>query len=319
VADVRRFELLTALEESPIGVEPTAPARSVSLPLWLITSLSPGEYRKYNPAQLRDPGGEDGGRWVKSPASTAKRLVDALSGQAALDATPAKLKRAPGGHHGDYTGEDLTGPPGMGSVRALSEYEGVEYQSANTFLRGGYKDARTGAPASGNEDFLEGVPERIAEIDKTMAVSRLTADVKVSRVIKEGKRVFGEQAWWNADMNSDDFDVQDAGFERWQAGERPDLTGLRWKELGYSSTTADPAVAEDFGKRWPASNSEMDGEPVIMTILVPKGTGGVQLAEMGHAAEILLQRDLTYEVVADDGVGSDGFRRIQVRVVPDGE
>lgn len=32
--------------------------------------------RKYNPAQLRDPGGEDGGRWVKSPGSAAKALAN---------------------------------------------------------------------------------------------------------------------------------------------------------------------------------------------------------------------------------------------------
>jgi hypothetical protein len=233
--------------------------------------------------------------------------------QDALDATPAKLKRAPGGHTGNYDGEALSGPPGMGSVRALSEYEGVHYAGINGYLRDRKRHELDNDPLYADDI------ERIAEIDKTMAVSRLKDDVRVDRIVQEGKLVFGEQAWWNADMNSDDFDVQDAGFERWEAGERPDLTGLRWVERGYSSTTADPKVAEEFGGRWRQSNSPMDGEPVIMRILVPKGTGGVQLAEMGHAAEILLQRDLTFEVVADHGVDADGFRRIDVRVVPDDE
>lgn len=254
----------------------------------------------------------DTGNSQRSP-SIADRLAHALTRQNALDAVPAKLKRPPGGHSGDYTGEALSGPREMGSVRALSEYEGVRYVDTNSYLRDPKRHELDHDPV-----YRDDV-ERVAEIDKTMSVSRLTADIKVDRVIKEGKLVFGEQAWWNADMNSDNFVVQDAGFERWRAGERPDLAGLRWKEIGYSSTTADSAVAKDFGRRWPAANSEMDGEPVIMTILVPKGTGGVQLAEMGHAAEILLQRDLIFEVAADHGVDADGFRRLDVRVVSDGQ
>jgi hypothetical protein len=253
-------------------------------------------------------------------------LAKALTGQKALDATPAKLIRAPNGHSGSYAGEGLTGPKGMGSVRALSQYEGVEYVTTNTYLRQGPRTVGTlnpsdpYDPAQLDKESNEENAARVAEIDKTMSVSKLTSDVKVDRVIQKGSAVFGRDAWYGGviDWNSTDFDKQDREVEVWESGVRPDLTGLRWKEPAYSSTTADPAVAKDFGKRWPKSNSSLDGEPVIMTILVPKGTGGVQLAEMGHAAEVLLERGLTYEVVADHGVGSDGFRLLDVRVVPDG-
>lgn len=259
--------------------------------------------RHFDPHQLRDP---HTGKWVDEPGAggVAEKLAKALTGQDALDAAPAKLKRAPNGHTGDYTGEGLTGPPGIGSARALSEYEGLEYGTINGALRSGHIDA---------ED-----QQRITEIDKTMKVSRLTHDVKVGRVIQHGDKVFGAEHWFLADMNSDDFDVQDRGYERWLAGDRPDLTGLRWREPAYSSTTADPARPAQYGDRWRRTNSEGEGEPVIMTILVPKGTGGVQLSEMGHEAEILLERGLTFEITKDNGV-TDGFRHLDVRAVPDGE
>lgn len=251
------------------------------------------------------------------------------TGQAALDAAPATLTPAPRGHFGDYEGEQLDGPPGMGSVRALSEYEGVEYVEVNSHLRSGPM-ADSPAMAGRVDERVRAQDEenaaRIAEIDKTMDVSRLTEDVQVERVIQHGASVFGS-AYRNADMNSDDFDRQDAGYERWQGGERPDLTGLKFRDKGYTSTTADPVVAEKFGERWARFAKEnpgrVDGEPVIMKIQVPKGTGAVQLSPMWSgkrddpgAAELLLERGLTYEVTADHGVGDDGFRRLDVAVVP---
>lgn len=264
---------------------------------------------EFNPDQPRDPDG----KWSRVGAEIKK-------GVEALDAAPAKLTRAPNGHYGDYEGEALTGPAGMGTARALSEYEGPEYQTTNQFLRGGYRLTEE-EKAGALPDFLEGVPERIAEIDKTMGVSRLTHDVEVHRAVKNGKATFGQEAWYGhvIDWNTPDMDEFDRGAERWESGDRPNLTGLRWQDKAYSSTTADPAVAPDFGKRWLHTNSPLDGEPIILRIHVPAGTGGVRLAEWGHAAEILLQRDLTFEVTADHGVDEQGFRRLDVEVVPHGE
>ncbi|HWB37047.1 MAG TPA: ADP-ribosyltransferase [Rugosimonospora sp.] len=265
----------------------------------------------------RDP---RNGKFTDHPGGGfAERLVHALSGQAALDAAPARLHRAPEGHFGHYEGEALDAPPGHGSVRALSEYEGLEYQQTNTLLRGGYRNPETGEVIT-EADFLADVPKRVEEIDKTMAVSRLQSDVRVDRAIKSGAATFGKQVWYGdiIDLNEPDLDKQDEQFDRWEAGARPDLTGLRWTDKAYQSTTADPKVAPEFGKRWLTANSPLDGEPIILTMLVPKGTGGIQLAEMGHAAEILLERGLTMEVVADHGVGPDGFRHLDIEVVSSG-
>jgi ADP-ribosyltransferase exoenzyme len=239
------------------------------------------------------------------------------TGQAALDEVPAKLTPAPGGHGGNYEGSSLAGPAGMGERQALDEYEGVEYQVTNSYLRnpGNLKDP----------DRRAVMDHRVTEIDKTMAVSKLKDDVQVDRVIQDGASVFGD-AWHGHVINwKGSLDEQDAGYERWLAGERPNLTGARFKEKGYLSTTADAKVAEKFGQRWAqfhAEHATVTGEPVIMTIKAPKGTGAVQLSPMWSgkssdpgAAEILLQRGLTLQVVADHGL-QDGFRRLLVEVVP---
>lgn len=276
----------------------------------------------WNAAHPDHPKGPDG-KWADvSGASIAERIARALTGQAALDSVPAKLKRAPEGHSGRYEGEDLTGPPGMGKVRALSQYQGVEYQHINSFLRGGYT-GQSGPSDLGDksdESFYEHLKEAagiVAEIDKTMSVSPLASDVRVERVVRHGAQVFGNKIWYGElDLSlTDDFDEQDRLYDRWVAGERPDLTGMQWVDHGFQSTSARPEAVLEFGKRWPAANSPGDGEPIILNILVPKGTKGVQLSELEHEAEILLDRGLVMEVAADKGVGADGFRRLDIRVV----
>jgi hypothetical protein len=266
-----------------------------------------------NPHNQQDHAG--GG--AKSVVQKAVKAA-AKTGQAALDAAPAKLKRAPKGQQGNYEGEDLTGPPGMGEVRALSQYQGVEYQRVNNFLRGGYDtQPGPGALPDNPPDFMRLAADITTEIDKTMSVSRLADDVHVDRVIRHGAQVFGNSIWYgDMDLDStDDLDEQDRRYDRWIAGERPDLTGMQWVDHGYQSTTARPGVVEEFGGDWRKYNKPDDGEPIILNMLVPKGTGGVQLSELDHEAEILLERGLIQEIVADHGVGADGFRRLDVRVV----
>lgn len=256
-------------------------------------------------------------------AAFVKKLAKAVTLQDALDAAPAALRRAPGGHHGDYEGEGWErAPVGVGAVRALSEYEGVEYIDINEYLRHGPREVRPKNPADPydpamfDEEFNESNAARVAEIDKTMAASPLAEDVVVERIVRFGASVFGDEAYYGELnlKNTDDFDEQDALYDRWVAGERPSLEGMSWTERGYSSTTADPKVAEDFGGRWRSANSPGEGEPIIFRMLVPKGTGAVQLAEMGHAAELLLEHDLTMTVVADHGVDTDGYRRLDIEV-----
>ncbi|HZN76016.1 MAG TPA: ADP-ribosyltransferase [Micromonosporaceae bacterium] len=265
------------------------------------------------------------GKWADTPGAggsgLASKLANALSGQDALDAAPAKLKRAPRGHAGHYEGAELTAPDGAGSALALAQYQGLEYQAVNTFLRGGY-NTQSGPGDLGPEgdDFRKHLQESAdiaAEIDKTMSVSPLASDVGVQRVIRHGAQVFGRDVWYGGiiDFNEKDFDVQDQQWERWDGGERPDLTGLQWVDHGFQSTSARLGAAQVFGRRWPELNNKSDGEPVVLNILVPKGTNGIQLSELEHEAEILLDRGLVMEVAADHGVGEDGFRRLDVRVV----
>jgi hypothetical protein len=312
---------LNAIIKDLIGQlgEPSTPAEAITADADLRARaagfLSPPELRPELPALRYNPHHGKGGRF----ASGGHGGGGGLTGQAALDSAPATLTPGPESHYGKYEGEQLDGPPGMGSARALSEYEGLEYQQTNDVLRGHYgahkrepweTDKGWAEQQAFVADIKKEVGARVAEIDKTMAVSKLTSDVKVHRVIKDGKQVFGD-AWHGDVVNWGDWDH---GTDRWDAGERPNLTGLKLRDKGYVSTTARPDMAKEFGKRWPTANSGLQGEPVIMSMHVPKGVGGVQLSDMGGHAEILLQRGLTMTVTADHGVDADGFRQLDIEV-----
>lgn len=238
----------------------------------------------------------------------------AVTGQAALDAVPAKLTPAPQGHFGNYEGATLDAPAGAGSARALAEYEGAEFFATNTALRAGQADAT--------------VTARVEDMDKTMGVSRLSDDIVVQRGVTDGNAVFGREAWHGDVVDWGDVEH---GTDRWEAGERPDLTGLRFRDAAFTSTTADPAVADAFVGSAVRFQREtgyvgLEGEPVVMNVSVPRGTGAVSLGGMGtvgprgptDSAEILLERGLSFEVTADRGVGDDGIRRLDVAVVAGG-
>lgn len=70
-------------------------------------------------------------------------------------------------------------------------------------------------------------------------------------------------------------------------GTRPrDLTGVRWHDKGFVSTSNAPL--------------EESGSAIQMRILVPKGTKAISHPDL-DADEILLDRGLTFRVVADHG------------------
>jgi len=265
-----------------------------------------------------------------------------LTGQDALDAVPATYRSGPEAHFGNYEGAEFDAPPGHGDSQALAEYEGVEFQVTNTYLRHGPTDLSelsdenySGADYSPRSLVAErdaATAHRVAEIDKTMDVSPLKAPVEVSRVIQRGGSVFGN-AWHEGVINkaTKDFDEQDKEYDRWQAGERPNLTGLSWHEKGYVSTSAAPGHSEAFGARWAnwhkEGHSGSDGEPVIMNIRVPKGVKAVRLGDLGwstgpggrkimNSGEIMLQHGLTMKVTADHGIDEQGFRRLDIEATP---
>jgi hypothetical protein len=100
--------------------------------------------------------------------------------------------------------------------------------------------------------------------------------------------------------------------ELWEAGERPDLTGITWEEKAYSHTTVDGERLAGYARKIPGQ------APVAMTITVPAGTGAVQMSEIDFEAELMLERGLRYRVTADHGVDDGGVRRLDVEVLPHG-
>jgi hypothetical protein len=127
------------------------------------------------------------------------------------------------------------------------------------------------------------VASRVAGLDSAMAASKLARDVRVWRGITNSDRLFG------------------AALER-------DMTGLEWRELAYTSTSADEHISAGF--TYPGTGHQ---HPVLMRVFVPRGTGALTL---GYAQqEILLQRGLRFRVVRDRGVSPRGFRLLDVEVV----
>lgn len=281
------------------------------------------QWNAKNPKHLKDARGRWGSGGVSVP----------LEGEDAVKSVPAELNRAPAGRRGNYEGASFKrAPEGHGSAEALAKYEGLEYQDINGLLRGRFQDEfetpKWMTPEEAEEDRarqLKYNAERraetqplIDEIDKTMAVSKLPHDIKTQRVIKHGSAVWGN-AVWHGEMDlhrTDDFAEQDALYDRWQAGERPDLTGLEWVELAYVSTSASPGFAEHHGRLWVKHVSGMDGEPVIMDITIRAGTGAIVMSEWGEVAEIMTQHGMKARVTLDRGVGPDGFRRMDVEMWP---
>lgn len=128
----------------------------------------------------------------------------------------------------------------------------------------------------------------VDRIDAVMTRSALRRDVLVWRGMQDAGRLFGDRLGGN-------------------------LAGFEWRELGYVSTSANRAVARQF--------MVDNGSRVLMRVLVPRGTQAVQLSPwsefaFGSQSELLLRRGLRLRVVRDRGVSSQGYRLVDVEVVP---
>lgn len=217
-------------------------------------------------------------------------------GETALDSAPAKLQRAEHGHSGEYGDESLDAPKGAGSARALAEMEGTEYEHTNTQLRSG--------------KLSESTKERVAEVDKTMAVSKLPKDAVVYRGVKDGQQMFKED-WIAPGLKGMSAEEQDKAYDRYYEGKRPDLTGYQWTQKSYLHTTTDAERLNTYAQK----HQGFDLEPVAMTIVLPKGTGAVQMSDQKFEAELMAQRGLKLRVAADHGVDSHGVRHLDIEVV----
>jgi hypothetical protein len=228
----------------------------------------------------------------ESRESIARRLLDDVRGagggsKPAKKTTPAKKAAPAKKTTSPASGEDAMGavPAGLNRRRrpgepaltrpqraALRDYESSFYVAINGQLR--------------RDEVEPLVARRVARIDEAMGASRLATDVHVWRGITNADRLFGNRL-------------------------DGDMTGLTWRELAYTSTTADRDVAAWF--TYPGAGER----PVLMRIRVPEGTGAVRISELGDQAEILLSRGLTMRVVADRGESPQGHRLLEVEVVAD--
>lgn len=225
--------------------------------------------------QPRDPGGEDGGQWVAGPGaggSFADRITDALKGADALAAAPVRMVR-----DREKRTINLTGVPESQQrdlMLAVLAYGGGGHDDINAVLRDGkVRGSRPVAEAD------------IKKVDTVMSHSPLARDVVVFRGIQDGRTVFGDA---------------------WQG----DMTGVRFREPAYSSTTADPRIVDDF-------IDDRDPAPVELRIRVPAGTHAINLSGYGDEhideAELLLDRGLSFRVVAD--TTARGRRHLDVEVI----
>jgi hypothetical protein len=158
---------------------------------------------------------------------------------------------------------------------ALRDYQGVMYTGINGQLRRGVIDD----PVIGR---------RVKAIDGAMAASPLSRDVTVWRGSRTGQGVFGDRLNGN-------------------------VTGMRWREDAYVSTSAAKRVAADFTY---AGTSDRPG--LVMRMKVPRGVGAVQVsgAGVGSQSELLLQRGLSMRVSKDHGIQPEGYRLLDVEAVP---
>lgn len=242
------------------------------------------------------------------------RVSGALRGAKALDSAPVQLTPDTEGHSGRYGNAELRGIDDDAVKQALSEMEGVEYADTNGYLRRGDKEWRTDRMSPETIASIEQtdalIEARVQAVDRGMDASALPEDVVVHRGIKNGGDTFGNT--WYGHFLEGTFAEQDEKWPRWEAGERPDLTGLVWEELAYTHTTVIDGRLKGYARKI------VGQDPVAMNILVPKGTKGVQMSGLDAEGELMLERGLKYRVVKDHGTDENGVRQWDVEVIPNG-
>lgn len=132
-------------------------------------------------------------------------------------------------------------------------------------------------------DLSAGVARTVGRLDDAMATSPLRLNTQAWRGVAHPERLFGEAL-------------------------SGDMTGFTWRELAYTSTSTVERYGRDFALQGVGST------PVLMRILVPAHTGAVTVGL--DQAEVLLQRGLKFRVAADRGISPDGYRLIDVEVIP---
>jgi hypothetical protein len=225
---------------------------------------------------------------AKTATGTKVAKQDAKSLPKPVDVPPVEKKT------------ELTGRAALGAVKnglhkrgslqpkqrkAFREWESAWFSVINGFLR------RTDARDEGSS-VDKAILNTVAEMDAAFSGSKLSDPIQTWRGMYRARRLFG---------NALDHD----------------LTGFKWNELGYSSTTYQEKIANDF------MLAQFDDEPdnVKLIVHVDEGVGVVEVSTEfggkndGGQAEIALQRGLTWEVIQDRGKHpTKGYRLLEVRV-----
>jgi hypothetical protein len=179
-------------------------------------------------------------------------------------------------------GRDKVGGMPVGKIRdGLDNYKGDFFDDINGGLR------RSGGKPLRGERGAD-----VKAISAAMSESTLDSDVAVYRGIEDAQRLFG--AAWPGDG---------------------DATGLEWEDPAFTSTTTSRRVADSF-----ISFGGGRGKPVLMRILVPKGTHAIGMNGFAFGNdpeyELLLDRGLRFRVAGDRR--ENGQRILDVEVIPRG-
>lgn len=182
----------------------------------------------------------------------------------------------------DAAGVGLPDPDGTGG-KGLGDLSDQQVRALHYFRGEGYRQV---TPALYRGKPRPQVAERISHLDAAMAHSRLDRDVVTYRGVTDIRRLVGARA------------------------ERGNLTGAKWTDRAFLSTSTERRLAHNFSRKGAAVS---DTRPTVLRYLVPKGSHAVKLSSSRHESELLLDRGSSFRVVADHGQ-IDGARYLDVEV-----
>lgn len=179
----------------------------------------------------------------------------------------------------------LSTPTGINGEENRGFQDEQERESAEWYVAEGYSFVNSFL--RGSSIGTERSKETIKLLDAVMDRSKLTKDIGAYRGMDNGRLLFG--------------DSLDA-----------DLTGLEWREKGYSSITVNEDVAGDFTD---TDDEGQDTIPVKMRIALPKGTSTFQASDVDDEAELIIARNSAFRVIRDHGEDDSGIRVLDVELV----
>lgn len=171
-------------------------------------------------------------------------------------------------------------------ARVLRLYEtGGGFRAINSLMR-------SGGVVQDRDD--ERTMHLVNVMDAAMANSILPEPIQTHRGMYRARRLFGDSV-------------------------DGDLTGFKWQDQGYGSTTTEEDIARQFSPI--RADPDSQKQTVRMIVHVPAGIGALQISTdkkgsmaNGAQAEICLQRNLFWTIIKDHGMHPDGYRLVEAKV-----